>query len=229
MKKILSFVALFLLCLASDFVMAQIPADMVSVYAIRPEDERAPIVIAGGQSNQLLGPASGWGDLADLDFSAYKKLVFNLTFDAADAGKQVAVRFNVNSAPGAAVVKLAVITLPATGTTYSAEVNIEQYAADGKIGVGGMVFYNGASHWSFTYDIAAATGSTTINYVALSKAAVAGGTGVKNIKVLDLNAKVNVYSITGALMRKDVSISDATDGLKQGIYIVGGKKVVVRK
>jgi hypothetical protein len=229
MKKILSFVVFTVLFLGSDFVMAQIPAGMVSIYAVRPEDERAPVVIAGGASNQLLGPASGWGDLADLDFSAYKKLVFNLTFDAADAGKQVAVRFNVNSAPGAAQVKLAMITLPATGTTYSAEVNIAQYAADGKIGVGGMVFYNGASHWSFTYDIGGATGSTTINYAALSKEAVSTGTGVKNIKVIDLNEKVNVYSITGTLMRKNVSVAEATDGLRQGIYIVGGKKVVVRK
>ena len=39
---------------------------------------------------------------------------------------------------------------------------------------------------------------------------------------------VNVYSLTGTLLRYDVTHSEATDGLQPGIYIIGTKKVVVR-
>lgn len=39
---------------------------------------------------------------------------------------------------------------------------------------------------------------------------------------------VDVYSITGQLIRKDVIMSKATDLLPAGIYIVGHKKIVVR-
>lgn len=39
---------------------------------------------------------------------------------------------------------------------------------------------------------------------------------------------VNVYSLTGTLLRNDVTRSEATDGLQPGIYIIGTKKVVVR-
>lgn len=38
----------------------------------------------------------------------------------------------------------------------------------------------------------------------------------------------NVYSLTGTLLRNDVTRSEATDGLQPGIYIIGTKKVVVR-
>ena len=39
---------------------------------------------------------------------------------------------------------------------------------------------------------------------------------------------VNVYSLTGTILRNDVTRSEATDGLQPGIYIIGTKKVVVR-
>ena len=39
---------------------------------------------------------------------------------------------------------------------------------------------------------------------------------------------VNVYSLTGTIMRNDVTRSEATDALQPGIYIIGTKKVVVR-
>ncbi len=40
--------------------------------------------------------------------------------------------------------------------------------------------------------------------------------------------KVNVYDITGRLIRRNVDASTATENLRKGIYIVGGKKVLVR-
>jgi hypothetical protein len=169
MKKILPFFMLIAFCLSAAISMAQMPKDYVSVYSLKSEAEITPLEIGAKQSYQLAGPANGWGDLADYDFSNYSKLVINLTFDPADAGNMFAVRFNVNSAPGAAKVKLEKFTLPASGTKFSAEIDLAKYAEDGKVGVGGIVFYNGATHWSFNYDEGIATSSpVTVNYVALA-------------------------------------------------------------
>ncbi|MFA9391182.1 MAG: sugar-binding protein [Prolixibacteraceae bacterium] len=155
--------------LADEIIdFTKIPADYVSVYSIKSELELAPLEVGAVATSQLLGPGNGWGDLADYDFSKYKKLVINLTFDSADAGNMIAVRFNVNSVVGSAKVKLEKFTLPTEGTNFSAEIDLEKYAEDGKVGVGGIVFYNGASHWSFAYDDGTPTTfPVTINYVAV--------------------------------------------------------------
>ena len=42
------------------------------------------------------------------------------------------------------------------------------------------------------------------------------------------DAPINVYSITGTLVRQGVEASEATDGLTPGFYIVGNKKVAVK-
>ena len=39
---------------------------------------------------------------------------------------------------------------------------------------------------------------------------------------------VDVYDLTGRLIRKQVKATNAVEGLKKGFYIVGGKKVIVR-
>lgn len=230
MKKTLSFILMSFLTLTTTISMAQVPEGMVSVFSVAGVNEVTPVTVDPAASYQLLGPGSGWGDLADIDFSEYKKLVFNVTFDPSDAGHQVAVRFNVNGVPGTANVKAHIITLPATGTEATIEIDIAQYATDGKIGVGGMIFYNGATHWSLTYDGTPAAASTTINWVAVSKDAVSGGTtAVNNLKFEDSNALVDVYNIAGVRVRKAVKKSDATFGLDKGIYIVGNRKVIVSK
>lgn len=229
MKKTLSFILISFLTLTTTISMAQVPEGMVSVFSIAGVDDITPITVDPAASYQLLGPGSGWGDLANIDFSEYKKLVFNVTFDPSDAGHQVGIRFNVNGAPGAANVKPHVITLPATGTTTSIEIDIVQYATDGKIGVGGMIFYNGATHFSFSYDGTPAASSTIINWVAASKDAVSGGTSVNDLKFEDPNALVDVYNIAGVRVRKAVTKSNATVGLDKGIYIVGNRKVIVSK
>jgi hypothetical protein len=42
------------------------------------------------------------------------------------------------------------------------------------------------------------------------------------------NAVVNVYNLQGVQLRKGVNAANATDNLPAGIYVVGGKKVVVK-
>lgn len=46
--------------------------------------------------------------------------------------------------------------------------------------------------------------------------------------VVDANSKVDVYTISGVKVRQSVKAASATNGLPAGIYIVGGKKVLVK-
>ena len=54
-----------------------------------------------------------------------------------------------------------------------------------------------------------------------------GTTGVEGIAAEE-DALVDVYTIGGVQVRSQVEASGATDGLAKGLYIVGGKKVVVK-
>lgn len=49
-------------------------------------------------------------------------------------------------------------------------------------------------------------------------------TGIVNLE--NPNAKVDVYTISGVCVRKNVSAASALNGLSRGVYIVGGQKVV---
>lgn len=54
-------------------------------------------------------------------------------------------------------------------------------------------------------------------------------TGVKDINIDNAdNGPVNVYNMNGQLIRQNVERNEATTGLPSGIYIVGGKKVIVK-
>jgi hypothetical protein len=52
-------------------------------------------------------------------------------------------------------------------------------------------------------------------------------TGVAGIAAEE-NATVNVYNLQGVQLRKGVNAANATENLPAGIYVVGGKKVVVK-
>ncbi len=53
-------------------------------------------------------------------------------------------------------------------------------------------------------------------------------TSIKNAVVLKPTDKVNVYTIDGKLIRRNVKATDAAKSLKKGIYIIGKKKVAVK-
>lgn len=57
-----------------------------------------------------------------------------------------------------------------------------------------------------------------------AKSPVATGIGITEIE----ESTVNVYSLTGVLLRKNVARDTATDSLQPGIYIVGKKRVIVK-
>ena len=52
-------------------------------------------------------------------------------------------------------------------------------------------------------------------------------TGIASITG-NITGRVNVYNMQGQLIKRDVDAHDAATGLKQGIYLIGGKKVVVK-
>ena len=52
--------------------------------------------------------------------------------------------------------------------------------------------------------------------------------GISAAQVEDQAEKVDVYSIDGVLIRRNVARANATGGLAKGIYIVGKKKVLVK-
>jgi hypothetical protein len=57
------------------------------------------------------------------------------------------------------------------------------------------------------------------------------GTTIDAIQTVNTDSdseNVNVYSVNGVQVRRSVNKGNATRGLAKGIYIVGGKKVVVR-
>ncbi len=53
-------------------------------------------------------------------------------------------------------------------------------------------------------------------------------TDINNATVVVLPSVVNVYSINGQLVRKNVKTLNATKGLPAGIYVVGGQKMIVK-
>lgn len=52
-------------------------------------------------------------------------------------------------------------------------------------------------------------------------------TGVEGVKAETTNT-ANVYTVDGVQVRTNVAADKATEGLQKGIYVVNGKKVVVR-
>jgi hypothetical protein len=58
---------------------------------------------------------------------------------------------------------------------------------------------------------------------------IATATGVRTEKIIsaDPNSLVNVYDIYGRLIRSKIVMSEATEGLPYGLYIVNGKKIAV--
>ncbi len=54
-------------------------------------------------------------------------------------------------------------------------------------------------------------------------------TGVKSESSVSADPIVNVYTVSGALIKSNVKRSEALNGLENGVYLVGGEKVVVKK
>lgn len=76
-------------------------------------------------------------------------------------------------------------------------------------------------------------GSTTVTATTINglksevQVTVSDSSGVEDVTV-DSETAVDVYTIQGILIRSGVDPKDATEGLPAGLYIVGGRKTIVR-
>jgi len=77
---------------------------------------------------------------------------------------QVAICFSINGGAQTPVV----VTIPTGVTTYTDSIPLQQFKdANGLNGLGGIVFYNGATHFLFSYTGTASTVDMTVNYITL--------------------------------------------------------------
>lgn len=76
------------------------------------------------------------------------------------------------------------------------------------------------------FAIAPGTYKITVDLVNM-KVSIDPATGVA-FTTENENDAVNVYSVTGAMLRKGVEASEATTNLPAGLYIVGNKKVIIK-
>ena len=74
--------------------------------------------------------------------------------------------------------------------------------------------------------IKAVTTTETGDYSVVLRRSIASG--IEDAVVVDKNATVDVYTVSGVQVRKAVKAAAATNGLPAGLYIVGGKKVLVK-
>jgi uncharacterized protein YjdB len=174
MKKTVLIAVVLLLSMTAVFAqVAQIPEGYVSLYqaiAGQSSYEKAGTTINATSNLQIIGPGSGWDQSTALDVSNYEKLEFKFTFDAADAGHQIVVRYSVNKS-----VKYKIVTFPDDGSTecvFAINTHTEDLPADanGIVGMGGIVIYNGNTHYSFSYPGTPTTAAITLNYAAVKTA-----------------------------------------------------------
>lgn len=74
--------------------------------------------------------------------------------------------------------------------------------------------------------ICAMTNSELPNLILYTTPTTVSQSGIETL--FENKEFVDVYSLTGILLKKKVSISDAFKGLQKGIYIIDGKKVIIR-
>ncbi len=193
MKKLFLLTA-FMLCMSAAFVKAveAPPSGYVSLYSLTyqtlGQTNMTGTVVAAAASAQMVGPAQGWGDgIHYYNLSRYDTLAIKLTFDTSDAGKQVAARIKWDLEG----VGPTIITYPAkdspllTSPTETTRSYVYKLAMT-KQRMGGMVFYNGASHWSFTYPGVTAKKAVTIDYIAVRTTPITG------VNLIDSVAKVEI-------------------------------------
>lgn len=116
------------------------------------------------------------------------------------------------------------------GTLVATAIDAEGYKyyklAEGEKGLGfyfdatdGHSIVNGANK---AYLALPENEAQEVNFLALDF----GTTGITDTALAAEDARVDVYTISGVLVRSGVKTSEALDGLSKGIYIVNGKKIL---
>ncbi|MFM2290791.1 MAG: hypothetical protein RIS29_604 [Bacteroidota bacterium] len=171
-----------------------------------------PFTVAGGAA--ILFGNSGYNGGADYwDLSSYQGIEMKLTCDAAYIGKSIDVRFamvNNVAAPQDIIKSL-------TFTSVSVVVKLD-FTADAAVT---KKLWAIKIPWSY----AGSSYPVTIDYI---NAVTSFTTDVKDVNAsADPNELVKVYDVTGRLIHSNVKRAEIMNQLKNGLYIVGGKKVFI--
>lgn len=145
------------------------------------------------------------------DLSSYDAIDISLSCATASVGQSFTVRFvMVGSDPSAATSILKTCTFDSG--TQTVTLNFTDDASPTK------------KLWAIKIPWDGTTGfSVKVNSIN----AVSSSSGVTTTTIDDPNKIVNVYNLSGVMLRKAIKQSEATKGLEKGFYIVDHKKVFV--
>ena len=172
---------------------------------------QSPFTVAGG-SAILFGNSSYNGGTDYWDLSSYQGIEMKLTCDAANIGKSIDVRF-VMVGNGAAQDIIKSLTF----TSASVVVRLN-FIADASVT---------KKLWAIKipFSYAGSQYPVTIDYL---NAVTSFITDVKDVNAsADPNELVKVYDVTGRLIHSNVKRAEIMSQLKNGLYVVGGKKVFI--
>jgi len=205
MKKTLLIVAAILVSLSS-FSQASI-ADIAYTDGIQYSVSNPVAVVSGGA---ILVPAADYaGGVNFWDLSNYNGVEVKVTCPTANIGTACNIRFVVVGTSAAqSIVK------DFTFDTATKTIKLD-FTADGAQSrkLWGMKF-----NWGTTEGY-----SVTFDYIK----AVNQFTALNDVKADNPDALVNVYNINGSLIRRNVKSSEVVKELKDGLYMIGNKKVLV--
>ncbi|MBN2166319.1 MAG: hypothetical protein JW717_08600 [Marinilabiliaceae bacterium] len=212
MKKALLFCVMALISLStfSQTSFADIAMSDGNMYPFS-----ASYTVANGGSIYVPVSAFTAGTGPYWDLSSYQGVEFSFTCTANDLNKKMILRAGVVKADLSGVVdalKDVVFTTETQVVTYN--LSEEPFASNSKW------IWGFKNPWSGN-DVF--TDSITVNSIK----ALSTLTSVPKTSI-DKDAIVDVYNITGTLVRKGIKGSEATIGLSNGIYIVGNKKMYVK-
>jgi hypothetical protein len=147
------------------------------------------------------------------DLSSYKGIEIKLSCTADQIGQYMAVRFIMVGNPASAAQSI-VKTFTFTSTSQIIKLDFTADVAQTKKLWAIKTPFDGGITGTF---------SMNIDYLK----AVSTFTGLNDVKVDNPDALVNVYNMTGSLIRKNVKSSEVIQELENGLYLIGNKKVLI--
>ena len=210
MKRSLLFLAISILGIAA---FAQTSITEVQFNDGNTYSYTSPFTVEGGAS--ILVPVADFTNgTVYYDLSSYDGIEFQFTCTSNDLNNTFPLRLVVvNPADESALSVVKDVTF--TTETQTVSFNFADAEFNGSKKLWGIKINWGAG---------AFTDQVTVNYINVTT----GTTSLAKTSInKDPNRLVDVYSISGTLIRKNVKYSEAVNELTNGLYIIGNKKVCI--
>ncbi len=217
---------LWVLCLISMVTFAQVDLQTITFQTEDPSTTTtytftSPVAQIGGNVFVPLSDYAHEGVNGDRywDLTSYVGLKFDLTFSSGDVGKTAVLRvvYVGNNLSAKSIYKS--VNIATENITVIFNFSTDGFETNKVWGIKTPASWDGNSS-----NITATEEFIVNSIMALNDIPNA----IENVKVMqDPDRLVNVYSLTGALVKSKVKYIEATNGLNKGIYIVDGKKLFV--